>query len=130
MNSTRVLGLLNSPAIRFFLLFFFFVVFSSCDGNYRNINLTGKLIDGTSSKPINDIEVEVTFWVYDMSNIAWESKEISKIVRTNKNGEFIFRLSKAESFDLQILNTKYKDYYYSQNLNSSHIDLKIALARK
>ena len=101
--------------------------FISCSANYRNVIIEGTVVDKNSNRALSSINVEIGFWVYDMSQAAWESKLVSKKVVTDKDGVFAVRISAAESFDVDISVSGYKNYKYSENLTRRYRHLEIQL---
>lgn len=115
---------------RIISLSFLTILLSSCDGNYRNIKLFGQIIDEDTNEPVSGATVKITWWVYDMSNTAWESKPILDSVKTSLDGVFKLEIKKAEAYDLVVKHLDYIDHNQSKTLNGSLLKIQVRLEPK
>lgn len=106
------------------------IFLASCDGNYRNVNLVGQIIDKNTKKSIVGAKVNITWWVYDISNNAWESKPVVDSVMTGLGGKFKLSIKKAEAYDLVVKHPDYLDYNESRTLDRNLLEAQLLLEPK
>jgi len=101
------------------------LLFSGCDGNYRNVKVKGLVSDAITSHPIPNAEVKVICWVYDTE--IWESKPIQKNGITDSNGRFRIDFEKGEALHITVSSVNYREYRDSITLkkNVNHFDIKL-----
>ena len=125
--SACILGRLSRIIKRTISLSLLTILLASCDGNYQNVSLTGQIIDKNTKAPIVGAKVRITWWVYDMSNAAWESKPILDSVKTNLDGNFKLEIKKAEAYDLIVKHPDYIDHNESKTLSRSFSKIQVHL---
>ena len=102
----------------------------SCDGNLHNVKLKGEILDDATGEPIQGAEVTTTWWVYDMSNTAWESKPVMDSTVSGTGGDFELTIKKAEAYGLLVIHPDYFTYQESSKLNFGDFNTTILLTRK
>lgn len=105
-----------------------FTTFYSCgNGNYKNVTVSGTVLNKHSKLPIENATVKVNCWAYSMKK--WESEATEKEVQTNLNGEFKLKFSEGEALDIRVTADNYKDYDQSVTLDRSNFNLKVELIK-
>ena len=112
-------------------IFFIFTILSifinNCSGNYQDVKVVGKVINKENNKPIPGVEVKITWWIYDTSTAAWESKPHVDTFKTDLDGRFVFFIMRAESYDLAITHPNYKNHTESRTLGKNFTDVIVLL---
>jgi hypothetical protein len=100
-------------------LLLFSLIFFGCDGNYRNVKVTGFVKSYKYRKPINNAKVTIKCGFYNIKN--WESATIEKETLTNETGYFEASFDKGEALDIIVTHDDYKNSEQSQTLKESEI---------
>jgi len=107
------------------LLFVFLPSLFACDGNYREVVISGKAIDSLTGQFVAGSDIKITCWVYDTD--IWESRKVVKDTITDANGNFLIPFEMAEAIDVEVRHPNYEIYKYSMTLDRSdnYVDLKL-----
>lgn len=100
------------------LLFSFFsLLLAGCDGNYREVVISGQVKDSLTGESIAGSEINVTCWVYDTK--IWESRKVVKDTLSDINGNFSILFEKGEAIDVEVKHENYKTLKLSKTLERS-----------
>lgn len=113
--------------IQIFILCVLTILLADCDGNYRNVELVGQILDRNTNKPVVGARATISWWVYDISNTAWESKPVVDSVKTNLDGKFKLKIKKAEAYDLVVKHPDYVDYNEAKTLDRNLCRIQVYL---
>ncbi|OAV44944.1 hypothetical protein A3850_010755 [Lewinella sp. 4G2] len=102
-------------------------VLTSCSPNYRNVELIGTVFDEANGKIVQNAQVKVVWWTYDMSTAAWESRKTEEVLYTNTRGEFSSKIDKAQSFDVEVFLSDGRTSEYAENLTNNKTSIRITI---
>ena len=108
--------------LRIYLVVFGISLFS-CDGNYREVVISGQVRDSLTGQPVGGSQVNIVCWAYDTK--VWESVKIIKDTLTDARGNFSIPFEKSEAIDVEVSHPGYEPYKFSRTLdrNINKIDL-------
>lgn len=112
----------------FKVLFIFLPSLFACDGNYREVVISGQVKDSITGKVISGSEVNVTCWVYDTK--IWESRKVIKDTVSDTNGNFSIPFEKGEAIDVEVRHRNYQPFKYSKTLDTNINKLEFKLRKK
>lgn len=98
-----------------------------CDGNYRNVNISGH-IKNTKQSPVANANVLLKYWVYNPK--ISESEIVEQTVTTDAKGYFQSTFEKAEAVDILVTAPDYADKQQSHTLKRNKLNLDIFLDEK
>jgi hypothetical protein len=99
----------------------------SCDGNYRDVVINGRVIDSLSRQPVVGSEVNVVCWVYDTD--IWESRKVVKDTLTDASGNFTMLFEKGEAIDVEVHHPDYQIYSYALTLDRCNVKIAAEMRR-
>ena len=107
------------------VLFVFLPLLFGCDGNYREVVISGQVTDSVTGEFIAGSEINITCWVYDTK--IWESIKVIKDTLSDANGNFSLPFEKGEAIDVEVRHKNYQPFKYSRTLDRSinRIELKL-----
>ena len=97
----------------------------ACDGNYKEVVISGQVKDSLTGQSVAGSEINVTCWVYDTK--IWESRKVVKDTVSDANGNFSIPFEKGEAIDVEVRHPDYQPYKYSKTLDRSinEVDFKL-----
>jgi len=98
-----------------------------CDGNYSDIELVGLVTEKSSGVPVEDAEIIINCWVYDLE--IWESKAVKKSTKTDSNGKFVVNFKKGEALDITVKSENHDEFQESITLKKSTNNFDIKLTK-
>jgi hypothetical protein len=105
----------------------FLILLIACDGNYKDVVITGHVTDSISGNAIPHSKIVVTCWVYDTK--IWESRKVVKDTISSASGDFIIHFEKAEAIDVKVEQENYQPKIYSMTLKKNNSDIAVRLKR-
>lgn len=99
----------------------------ACDGNYREVVISGQVKDSLTGESVAGSEINVTCWVYDTK--IWESRKVVKDTVSDADGNFYIRFEEGEAIDVEVRHKNYLPYSYSKTLDKSINKLELELKK-
>jgi len=103
---------------------FSLLAFIGCDGNYRNVNISGH-IKSSNQTPVANANVVLKCWVYNLK--ISESEIVEQTVTTDAEGYFQSTFDKAEAVDIIVTAPNYSDKEESHTIRKNKLNLDIFL---
>jgi hypothetical protein len=99
--------------------------FISCDGDYHNIKIKGKVFDSNNKLVIKNAKIKINCWVYNTE--IWESQIFEYSTTSNDYGLFEILIKKGNAIDIYVSANDYKIHQVSLNIKKNNIDLDVPL---
>ena len=102
---------------------FSLLALAGCDGNYRNVSISGYIKDTDSQIPLAHANVVLKCWVYNPK--ISESEIVEQTTTTDANGYFQSTFEKAEAVDILVTAPGYapKEQSYTMRKNKLNLDI-------
>jgi hypothetical protein len=113
----------NSRLRAFNLLLLLLLV---CDPDLYNIELVGRVSD-TKGTPIVDASIDLVIYVYDEK--LSEARPIHSRLKTDKEGEFLYKYEKGEVIELKVVKSGYMNVDTSFRIESSKTNINLIMKR-
>ena len=110
-----------------FLCIFVLTTLLACDGNYRDVVISGRIKDSLTGQTISGSDIKITCWVYDTEE--WESRKVIKETVSDVNGNFSIHFEKGEAIDVEVGHDNYQHFEYSETLDKSINQLEFGLQK-